>query len=231
MSTRNKLQKFAELLEFPHVLENFSYENPELVGRDGEKVDLKSKWKEEFFHNQQSLVLELACGRGEYTVAMAKRYPDINFVGVDIKGARIWQGARQVLDNELRNAAFLRTKIELLDCFFGKDEVDEIWITFPDPFLKESKSLRRLTSPFFLNIYRNILKKEGIVHLKTDSPVLYDFTLEVIQGDEKCKLIYSSDDLYAAPLAFPELEIQTYYEAKNISGSGVSKYLKFSINN
>lgn len=230
MSTRNKLQKFAELLEFPHVFENFSYENPELVGQGGEPVELKSRWKSDVFKNDHPLVLELACGRGEYTVALAERYPNTNFIGVDIKGARIWQGAKQVLEKNLKNAAFLRTKIELLDRFFAADEVDEIWITFPDPFLKDSKSLRRLTSPFFLNIYRNILKKGGIVHLKTDSPVLYDYTLEVIQNDGQCKLLYSSEDIYHQPLAYDELEIQTYYEAKNISGSGVSKYIRLIIN-
>lgn len=231
MSTRNKLQKFAELLEFPHVFENFSYENPELVGQNGQVVNLKSRWNAEHFANENPLVLELACGRGEYTVALAERYPELNFIGVDIKGARIWKGARQVAEKNLKNAAFLRTKIELLDRFFAGGEVDEIWITFPDPFLKDSKSTRRLTSVFFLDIYRNVLKKNGIVHLKTDSPVLYDFTMEVIDADERCKLIYSSEDIYAQPLQYEELEIQTYYEAMNISGSGVSKYIRFTIDN
>jgi tRNA (guanine-N7-)-methyltransferase len=230
MSTRNKLQKFAELLELPHVFENFSYENPELVGQYGKVVDLKSRWKNEHFGNLNPLILELACGRGEYTVALAEQYPDSNFIGVDIKGARIWQGARQVSDKNLRNAAFLRTKIELLDRFFASEEVDEIWITFPDPFLKDSKSTRRLTSPFFLEIYRKVLKPGGIVHLKTDSPILFDFTMEVISSDERCRLIYSSEDIYARALDFEELHIQTYYEAKNISGSGVSKYIRFTIN-
>lgn len=231
MSTRNKLQKFAELLEFPHVFENFSYEKPELTGQHGKVVDLKSKWKSNHFANEFPLVLELACGRGEYTVALAERFPESNFIGVDIKGARIWKGARQVAEKNLKNAAFLRTKIELLDRFFAAGEVDEIWITFPDPFLKDSKSTRRLTSPFFLDIYRNVLKKGGVVHLKTDSPVLYDFTLEVIGEDDRCKLLYSSEDIYAQPLEYEELEIQTYYEAMNISGSGVSKYIRFTIDN
>lgn len=231
MSTRNKLQKFAELLEYSHVFENFSYENPELIGQHGKVIHLKSLWKAAYFGNTNPLVLELACGRGEYTVALAERYPDSNFIGVDIKGARIWKGARQVADRQLKNAAFLRTKIELLDRFFAVGEVDEIWITFPDPFLKDSKSTRRLTSTFFLDIYRNVLKKNGIIHLKTDSPLLYDFTVDVIAADSRCNLLYCSEDIYAGPLAFGELEIQTYYEARNISGSGVSKYIRFSIDN
>ncbi len=229
MSTRNKLQKFSELLRFPHVFENFSYEKPELHGEAGNIVDLKGAWNAAHFKNNQPITLELACGRGEYTAALAERYPQRNFIGVDIKGARIWQGATQCLEKGLTNGAFLRTRIELVDRFFGENEVDEIWITFPDPFLKDSKSNRRLTSAWFLNVYRNFLKKGGIVHLKTDSPVLYDFTLEILAADEQCTLLYASEDLYAAPLAYDELDVQTYYEAKNISGSGVSKYLRFTI--
>lgn len=229
MSTRNKLQKFSELLSYPHVFENFSYEQPTLYGKDGAVVDMKGHWDDTFFKNQQPITLELACGRGEYTVALATRYPQRNFIGVDIKGARIWQGATKVMEQSLTNAAFLRTRIEQVNQFFASDEVDEIWITFPDPFLRDSKSNRRLTSPSFLTIYRQFLKKGGIVHLKTDSPVLYDYTLEVIAGDAQCALLYQSEDLYAAPLAFSELEVQTYYEVKNISGSGVSKYIRFTI--
>jgi tRNA (guanine-N7-)-methyltransferase len=229
MSTRNKLQKFSELLSFPHVFENFSYEKPELQGEGGAPVELKAVWKTKVFKNDAPITLELACGRGEYTVALAARYPNRNFIGIDIKGARIWQGATQSLEKGLTNAAFLRTRIELVHHFFGEAEIDEIWITFPDPFLRDSKSNRRLTSAWFLDIYRYFLKKGGIVHLKTDSPILYDFTLEVLAEDQQCQLLYASEDLYAAPLAYDELDVQTYYEAKNISGSGVSKYLRFTI--
>jgi tRNA (guanine-N7-)-methyltransferase len=229
MSTRNKLQKFAELLTYSHVFENFSYENPQLHGQDGAKVNLTGKWKEVHFKNENPLILELACGRGEYTVALAARHPEQNFIGVDIKGARIWKGATQAQEQGLNNAAFLRTRIEIIAPFFGENEVDEIWITFPDPFLRDSKSNRRLTSPFFLDIYRKFLKKGGLIHLKTDSPDLYAFTMETLAADERCQLHYCSEDLYAAPLAFSDLEVQTYYEARNISGSGVSKYIRFSI--
>jgi tRNA (guanine-N7-)-methyltransferase len=229
MSTRNKLQKFSALLRYPHVFENFSYENPELVGENGQVVELKGQWDAAFFKNNQTITLELACGRGEYTVALSERYPHRNFIGVDIKGARIFQGATQAMEKQLRNAAFLRTRIELVNVFFAGGEIDEIWITFPDPFLKDSKSNRRLTSPWFLDVYRQFLKKGGVVHLKTDSPVLYDFTLETIENDSQCTLLYANEDLYASPLAYDELSVQTYYEAKNISGSGVSKYIRFTI--
>lgn len=229
MSRRNKLERFSELLEFPHVFENFSYDKPELHGEGGKIIEMRGAWQSKLFQNNQPITLELACGRGEYTVALAARYPERNFIGVDIKGARIWQGATQVLEKGLKNAAFLRTRIELVDKFFAEAEVDEIWITFPDPFLRDSKSNKRLTSPWFLEVYRRFLKKGGIVHLKTDSPVLYDFTMEVLKEDERCELIFASEDIYDAPLPYSELEIQTYYEAKNISGSGVSKYIRFTI--
>ena len=230
MSTRNKLQKFAKLLTYPHVFENFSYENPQLHGQDGEKIDLTGKWHEAHFKNKNPITLELACGRGEYTVALAERFPNRNFIGVDIKGARIWKGATEAIERGLKNAAFLRTRIEIIAPFFAENEVDEIWLTFPDPFLRDSKSNRRLTSPYFLNIYRCFLKKGGIIHLKTDSPDLYKFTLLTISEDPKCELLYTSQDIYAAPLAYSELEVQTYYEVKNISKSGVSKYIRFKIN-
>lgn len=230
MSTKNKLQKFADLLSYAHVFENFSYENPQLHGQDGVKVDLKQKWNEAHFKNKNPITLELACGRGEYTVALAERFPDRNFIGVDIKGARIWKGAGEAIEKNLQNAAFLRTRIEIVASFFAANEIDEIWLTFPDPFLREAKSNRRLTSPYFLNIYRNFLKKGGTVHLKTDSPELYDFTLQTISEDTQCELLYHIEDIYAAPLAYSELEVQTYYEVKNISKSGVSKYIRFKIN-
>ena len=230
MSTKNKLQKFADLLSYSHVFENFSYENPQLHGQDGVKVDLKEKWNEAHFKNENPITLELACGRGEYTVALAERFPDRNFIGVDIKGARIWKGAGEAIEKNLQNAAFLRTRIEIVASFFAENEIDEIWLTFPDPFLREAKSNRRLTSPYFFNIYRNFLKKGGTIHLKTDSPELYDFTLQTISEDTQCALLYSSEDIYAAPLAYSELEVQTYYELKNISKSGVSKYIRFKIN-
>jgi tRNA (guanine-N7-)-methyltransferase len=226
--SRQKLKKFAELLTFPNVYENPDNSNPQLIGLDGEPIDLKGKWQTLHFKNNNPITLELACGRGEYAVALAKLFPNRNFIGVDIKGARIHQGARAAKAHNSDNVAFLRTRIEHIDAFFGEGEIDEIWITFPDPFLRESKSNRRLTSSYFLEKYRRILKPNGIVHLKTDSPVLYDFTLETLQNTEGVHLDVKSEDIYASPLGIQELDIKTYYEAKNIAKSTM-KYIRFRI--
>ncbi|MEL7123570.1 MAG: tRNA (guanosine(46)-N7)-methyltransferase TrmB, partial [Bacteroidota bacterium] len=178
----------------------------------------------------QPLILELACGRGEYSLGLARMYPDRNFIGVDVKGARIWQGASIALKEGLNNVAFLRTRIEQLTNFIDQKEVDEIWITFPDPFLRNSKSNRRLTSPNFLKAYRQILKPGGIVHLKTDSPQLYDFSLEVFEADGQVHILYQNYDIYSKPLDFPELEIKTHYERLHLADERKIKYLRFQIN-
>lgn len=229
MSTRNKLQKFAEVLSFPNVFENFNAKDNVLVGKEGEEVDYSIGWNKFFFNNDNPIVLELACGRGEYSLELARRYPNKNFVGVDIKGARIWQGAKFALEEELKNIAFLRTRIEHISDFFQKGEVDEIWITFPDPFLKKSKSNRRLTSPFFLDRYREILKEEGIVNLKTDSPQLFEFSKEVFSKDKKCNVLYIKDDIYKDELDFPDLDIKTYYEKMHLEDKRKIKYIRFTI--
>jgi tRNA (guanine-N7-)-methyltransferase len=173
------------------------------------------------------LVLELACGKGDYTIALAREHPEQNFIGVDIKGARMWLGAKTALENSIPNAAFLRTRIEFIERFFGPQEVSEIWITFPDPF--EGKATRRLTSPPFLDRYRKILSPGGIIHLKTDSDLLYEYTLEVIAEDPRCTLIYSNDDIYHGPLPFPELDHKTYYEKKHLRDGRRIKYVKFGV--
>ncbi|HMO41139.1 MAG TPA: tRNA (guanosine(46)-N7)-methyltransferase TrmB [Saprospiraceae bacterium] len=229
MSKRNKLQKFAELLSFPNVYENFDARQPSLSGPNGAPIDLRGKWAEQHFGNAQPLTLELACGRGEYTLGLAKRYPERNFIGVDIKGARIWKGAHLALNEGLTNVAFLRTRIEQIALFFAPQEVAEIWITFPDPFLRESKANRRLTSPFFIAQYRRILAPNGIVHLKTDEPNLYAFTLETLAADAATTLLYSDDDIYARPLPFPELELKTYYEQMHLAEGKTIKYVRFGI--
>ena len=229
MSRRNKLQKFAELLTFPNVYENFDPENPELVGVNGMPVDLKGKWKESHFKNDQPITLELACGRGEYTLGLGRKYPKRNFIGVDIKGARIWKGARIALQENLQNVAFLRTRIEQIALFFDKEEIDEIWITFPDPFLRKSKANRRLTSARFLKEYRKILKKDGLVHLKTDEPNLYEFTLETLANESNVEIQYQNDDIYASPLIIPELEIKTYYEKMHLANKKTIKYVTFNL--
>lgn len=230
MARRNKLVKFTEILTFPNVYENFDPDNDILIGKDGAELTLKSEWATKHFKNDSPIVLELACGRGEYVLALAKRYPDINFIGVDIKGARIWKGARNAIDQNLNNVAFLRTKIELLENFFANGEVSSIWITFPDPFLKKSKYNRRLTSPNFLKMYDHILKGNGEIRLKTDSPELYAHTLEVL-NDEGHQILKSENDIYSCDsLPHPDLDIKTYYELQHLAEGKKIKYVSFTLN-
>ncbi|MFT4751999.1 MAG: tRNA (guanine-N7-)-methyltransferase [Neolewinella sp.] len=212
MATRNKLQKFAEILQLPNVYENFDPRNPELVGEGGLPVERKGNWAQEHFGNDNPITLELACGRGEYTVDLAGQYPDRSFIGVDVKGARIWKGAKIAIERSLENAAFLRTRIEVLSTFFAPEEVDEIWITFPDPFLKKGKENRRLTAARYLKQYRHILKPGGLVHLKTDSRELYEWTQEIFAEQPAVEVLYHDHDIYSKPLPIPELSTETYYE-------------------
>ena len=225
---RRKLQKFAEILSLPNVYENPNASEPQMTGLNGEVVDLKNRWKTGHFKNNNPITLELACGRGEYAVALGRMFPERNFMGLDIKGARIYQGAKAALTEGLNNVAFLRTRIEQVDLFFGENEIDELWITFPDPFLKEAKSNKRLTSEPFLNRYRRFLKKDALIHLKTDSPDLYRFTLETLKNTEGCTLLYANENIYASPLEREELRINTYYERANIARSTI-KYIRFTI--
>ncbi len=224
MSRRNKLEKFAQLRTFPHVYENFDVKAPQLY-RQGEAVHMQGRWHEHF-GNEHPIALELACGRGEYTVGLARRFPQRNFIGVDIKGARIWKGARIALEEGLNNAAFLRTRIELIDHFFAPGEVAEIWITFPDPFLRKSKANRRLTAPLFLERYHRILAANGWVHLKTDEPLLYEFTLEVLAHNPHFSLQYCDNDIYSKPLPLPELALKTYYEHMHLEAGKTIKYVR-----
>jgi len=227
---KNKLKKFGDLLSFPNVYENYDPKFPKLLLDQDTEVDMKGQWISKHFQNNHPLVLELACGRGEYTVALAEAYPNKNFIGVDVKGARIWKGATYALDNQLNNAAFLRTRIEQITLFFGESEVDEIWITFPDPFLRESKENKRLTSAKFLDRYQKIIKPGAIFHLKTDDPTLYEFTLNTISQYDGATLIYTKDDIYQDELDFPELEYKTYYERSHLAIGRKIKYIKFKIN-
>jgi len=229
MSRRNKLEKFAELLSFPNVYECFDPTDPQLIGLHGTEVDLRGEWAEKHFQNGRPIVLELACGRGEYTLGMARRFLERNFIGVDVKGARIWKGARIALGEGLVNAAFLRTRIEQIAAFFAPGEVAEIWITFPDPFLRKSKANRRLTSPRFLAEYRKILRPEGLIHLKTDEPNLYAYTLDVLADADAAELLYHDDNIYAKPLPLPELEIKTYYERLHLQKGKTIKYVQFRL--
>ena len=229
MSRRNKLQKFAEILSFPNVYENYDPKNPGLVGQDGEPVEMKGQWAEKHFKNNHPITLELACGRGEYTLGLAERFPNRNFIGLDVKGARIWKGSSIALEKNISNAAFLRTRIEQIALFFEENEVNETWITFPDPFLRKGKENRRLTSNYFINQYRKILHPNGTINLKTDSDELCEFTLETIANDKKCKLIYHDNDIYSKDLVTEELEIKTYYEKMHLKAKKTIKYVKFTI--
>ena len=192
-------------------------------------IKIKGQWTSHHFKNQNPLILELACGRGEYTCALAGTHENQNFIGVDVKGARIWKGAKYALEH-LPNAAFLRIRIEHIAHFLAPGEVDEIWITFPDPFLKEKKANRRLTSPQFIERYSKILKKGGIIHLKTDDDQLYEYTMSVINEMEHLSLIYNSNDIYYGELYSPELDFKTYYEKKHLADQKKIKYIKFQMN-
>ncbi len=225
---REKLRKFHELSSFPNVYENRDPQKPGLTNFLGEPVGLKGGWGKNHFKNDRPIVLELACGRGEYTLGLARLFPERNFIGVDIKGARIWQGAQIALTEGLTNAAFLRTRIEQIELFFDKNEADEIWITFPDPFLRESKENRRLTSPPFLKRYAQFLKPGGEINLKTDDETLYHFTLETIK-QTGAALLYADDDIYANTLPLPAMAISTYYEKKHLQSARKIKYIRFRL--
>ena len=211
---QKKLERFAEIRTFNNVLEY-----PE---------NMQGNWKT-FFKNNQPLTLELACGKGEYALGLGELYPDINFIGIDIKGNRIWKGAKTALDKGLHNVAFVRSQIDKVTDYFAKDEVAEIWITFPDPQLRLSKLKKRLTHPRFLRLYQRFLQPNGTVHLKTDSPDLYHFTKTVINLFQ-LELLQDDDNIYTKPAIPAELMIKTYYESLDIAGSNKVHYLQFRIN-
>ncbi|MDX1666730.1 MAG: tRNA (guanosine(46)-N7)-methyltransferase TrmB [Saprospiraceae bacterium] len=229
MSRRNKLEKFAEMLGFSNVYQNFDPTEPGLTAAGGEEVRLKGEWAAKHFGNDQPITLELACGKGDYTLGLARKYGHRNFIGIDIKGARIWKGAKIALEDELDNVAFLRTRIEQISYFFEEGEVEEIWITFPDPFLRKSKANRRLTGIRFLEQYRRILQKGGKVHLKTDSPLLYDFTLQELSEYSPASVQIQNDDIYASDLSVEELEIKTFYEKMHLAEGKKIKYIQFRL--
>lgn len=210
---QKKLFRFKEIKSFSNVLEY-----PE---------NMPGKWKD-FFKNDNLIILELACGRGEYTVSLAQLYPNKNFIGVDIKGNRMWVGAKAALNQKLTNVAFLRTQIDKINQYFSKNEVDEIWITFPDPHLRKSKARKRLTHPKFLRLYKQFLKPGGLIHLKTDSPDLYRFTKTVIKLDG-LKIISDINDIYKSEKIKDELKIKTHYENLDIAKSNTVFYLCFTL--
>lgn len=221
--SKNKTAKFAELKVLPNV-----YEYPYRSLNSGEVFPHKGHWGSEVFGNENPIVLELGCGKGEYTVGLAERFPDKNFVGIDIKGNRIWTGAKDAFNKGLKNAFFLRTEIELLAHFFERGEVDEIWITFPDPQMK--KVHKRLTSVDFLKLYRSLAKEEGKVHLKTDSPFLYTYTKAVVLENGLTLLSDIVDVHEEGGARGPLQEIRTYYENQWIGRGLTIKYLSFALN-
>jgi len=220
-----KLEKFADYNNFPNCF-SFLYDELKQV----QALYLKGKWHQDYFKNENPIVLELGCGKGEYTIGLAKNNPGKNFIGVDIKGNRIWTGAKDALDNDLHNVGFLRTRIDFIEHGFGTAEVSEIWITFPDPQPQKPRARKRLTNPLFLNRYKKLLKPGGIVHLKTDSTSFYEYTLEVI-AEEKLELLFATNDLYNnCPPGREELiNIKTYYEKLFTEKGEKIKYCSFRL--
>jgi tRNA (guanine-N7-)-methyltransferase len=208
-----KLIRFAEIETFANVLQF--------------PKNIKGKWSK-FFKNENPIILELACGKGEYAIGLGTLYPKKNFIGIDLKGNRIWAGAKKALENNLHNVAFLRIQIDQVNEYFAENEVTEIWITFPDPQLRKSKAKKRLTHPKFLRLYQQFLKPDGYIHLKTDSPDLYNFTKKVIEM-YGCVLHTAYEDLYQQQNISDELKIKTHYESLDIAKSNRIHYLKFSL--
>ncbi len=217
---KNKLSRFRDLETIERV---FQPPFDEVFEKD---YRLKGKWSVDVFQNVNPLILELGCGKGEYAVGLARRYPERNFAGVDIKGARIWKGARTANDEGLRNVAFLRTQIDFITSFFGRNEVDEIWITFPDPQEKKRRRKKRLTGALFLNRYRQFLKDDGVVHLKTDNRPLYQYTLKLANYNELTVERYS-ENLYKEKWEDESVAIQTYYESRFLEEGSPIHYIQF----
>jgi tRNA (guanine-N7-)-methyltransferase len=223
VGSKNKLKRFRENESFQNVIQPTRQEVLD-------NFSLKGKWAT-FFGNKNPIILELGCGKGEYTLALARKNPHINYIGVDIKGARFWRGAKTALEENISNVAFLRTQIELIDLCFAENEVSEIWITFPDPQIKYKRTKHRMTNPDFLKKYQKILKENGLVHLKTDSEFMHGYTLGILQG-LGYPIIYSNHDVYKN-LGAPAIvtEVQTFYEKMFLEEKKAITYLQFQFNN
>lgn len=222
--SKGKLAKFADMERYENVFQ-YPYSAVEHV-----PFEMKGRWRETYFHNDNPIVLELGCGKGEYAVGLARLFPDINFIGVDIKGARMWTGATQALAEGLKNVAFLRTNIEIIDRFFSQGEVQEIWLTFSDPQMKNVR--KRLTSTFFMERYRRFLVDGGVVHVKTDSNFLFTYTTYMVEHN-RLPLLFRTEDLYHAAGLDADtsriLSIQTYYESQWIERGLNIRYMKFRL--
>ena len=225
MGSKNKLKRFIQNESFSNVIQP---KRQELLSKN---FNYKGNWNSLYFKNNNPIIIELGCGRGEYTVNLAKFNPDKNYIGIDIKGARFWRGAKTSIDENLDNVVFLRTQIELINLVFGKDEVDEIWLTFPDPQIKYQRTKHRLTNPFFMNLYKKILKNKGIVHLKTDSEFLHGYTLGILKSF-RINLIFSNHDIYKNNNAPDEvINIKTHYEKLFLESNKNISYLSFTFHN
>ncbi len=223
MGSKNKLKRFNENETFANVVQP---KRDELV--NGE-FNLKGQWNSSFFKNNNPLILELGCGKGEYTIGLAKKYPSKNFIGIDIKGARFWRGAKTAVEEGIENAAFLRTQIELIEYAFAEKEVDEIWITFPDPQIKYKRTKHRMTNSEFLQRYKKILKPDGVVNLKTDSEFMHGYTLGLLHGAGH-EVLYANHNVYKQEGSPQEVTaIQTFYESQYLEKNKAITYIRFKI--
>ena len=223
VGSKNKLKRFKENETFTNV---FQPTREEVVG---DQFSLKGKWSSEFFKNDNPIVLELGCGKGEYSVGLAERFPEKNFIGIDIKGARFWRGAKTAVESGMNNVAFVRTQIELINHIFAENEVSEIWITFPDPQIKYKRTKHRMTNAEFLDRYKKILKPSGLMHLKTDSEFMHGYTLGLLHGLGH-EVIYANHNIYKNEGAPAEVTgIQTFYESQYLEVNKPITYIKFRI--
>ncbi|WP_136667387.1 tRNA (guanosine(46)-N7)-methyltransferase TrmB [Flavobacterium sp. H122] len=223
MGSKNKLKRFKENETFDNVIQPT---REEVV--NGE-FPYKGKWRSDFFKNDNPVIVELGCGKGEYTIGLAERNPNVNYVGIDVKGARFWRGAKTAVEGGMNNVGFVRTQIELIEGVFDAHEIDEIWITFPDPQIKYKRTKHRMTNSEFLKMYKRILKPEGIVNLKTDSEFMHGYTLGLLHG-EGHEVLYANHNVYKNEGAPSEvLEIQTFYEQQYLEINKAITYIRFKI--
>ena len=223
-----KMFKIRSIDAFPNVFQNPHFTKLFLVNSDGEEINPKGNWCRDIFKNNNPLILELACGKGDYAIALAKKYPNKNFIGIDSKGARLFTGAKTAIEEKLNNVVFVRMKIENMLNFFSENEVDETWITFPDPFPKLRDAKRRLSAQSFLRRYKQVSKPNALLHFKTDDLPLFLFTKEMAE-EFSPEILYSKENIYSAPLEFEELNIQTYYEKSHLAKGRTINYIKFRL--
>lgn len=225
---QHKLERFQAINQYPNVFQAYNYTNPKLSNAGIENLQMRGVWNEQYFKNNKPITLELACGKAEYTLGMSAMYNDRNFIAIDIKGNRMYIGAKQALEKQRSNAAFLRTRIEMLNHHFSANEVNEIWIIFPDPQLQKAR--KRLTGIRFVDMYKTILSPKASINLKTDDDTLYQYTLDEIKTNNY-ELIYNCNDIYAEKELYKqELEIKTHYEQMHLKAGKKIKFISFRVN-